>query len=529
MRLRRLREMMMTVRRRWVRFATLTAIPLLAALPLLQVSTALAHPLGNFTINRYARVEVYRDAIQVHYAVDMAEIPTFQLLGDLDSNHDGTPQQSELDAYAAQENAVLAGNLTLTAGGQKLDLSALDTSIQLLPGQGGLQVTRLAVVYEARIPATLNGRTAITFSDNNFNDRAGWKEIVVRASEGARLQVDQALTVDRSDALRSYPAETLESAPNDREVEFAWTAGTGSTAPASVNAISATTGRVSSGFAGLLHHDRSTGIIILSLLAAFGFGMLHALGPGHGKTVVAAYLVGSKGTARHAVILGLTVTATHTSSVYLIGFVTLWLSAYVVPETLYLYLGIASGLMVVAMGLALFASRLWRARHATPGGAHRHGLLGKAHSHVPAEHAHGSLATASAPPDEHEHEHAHTHPVDSLPARVTWRSLLALGVAGGMLPCPSAIVVMLAAISLGQVLFGMLLIVAFSLGLAGVLTTIGIVLVVGKRLSGRFGSGSLSTNALVARAITTLPVLSALGIAVAGLAITYQAWNQPGL
>ena len=333
------------------------------------------------------------------------------------------------------------------------------------------------------------------------------------------------------------------------------------------------------GLAGLLHHNRSTGIIILSLLAAFGFGMLHALGPGHGKTVVAAYLVGSKGTARHAVILGLTVTATHTSTVYLIGFVTLWLSAYVVPETLYLYLGIASGLMVVAMGLALFASRLWQVSRGKPGGEHRHGLFGRAHSHLPAEHIHEHqhAAVMSSPGHEHaqlvapirvgrqelalagggvssqpatlaqfepehadfslaayhEHEHEHvpepSHEVDLLPSRVSWRSLLALGVAGGMLPCPSAIVVMLAAISLGQVLFGMLLIVAFSLGLAGVLTTIGIVLVVGKRLSGRFGTSTLSSNALVARAVTMLPVLSALGIAVAGIAITYQAWNQPGL
>lgn len=517
-----------TVRRRWARLAAFAAIPLLAALPLLQVSPALAHPLGNFTINRYARIDVYRDAIQVHYAVDMAEIPTFQLISDVDTNHDGTAQQSELEAYAANEKDVLASNLLLSVGGETLKLAALDSSIQLLPGQAGLQVTRLSVAYQAHLPAGVNGDAPITFTDSNFNDRAGWKEIVVNGGTGAHLQVDHTLTVDRSDALRSYPAETLQSAPNEREVQFAWTVGTGNSAPAA-QSIASTTGRVSSGFAGLLHHNRSTGIIILSLLAALGFGMLHALSPGHGKTVVAAYLVGSKGTARHAVILGLTVTATHTSSVYLIGFVTLWLSAYVVPETLYLYLGIASGLLVVAMGAALFASRLWRASRGKPEGAHRHGLVGKSHSHLPAQHA--VVADSTEHQHEHEDAHAHEHPhaVDLLPARVTWRSLLALGVAGGMLPCPSAIVVMLAAISLGQVLFGMLLIVAFSLGLAGVLTTIGLVLVFGKRLSGRFGTGALSSNALVARAVTTLPVLSALGIAVAGLAITYQAWNQPGL
>ena len=111
MRVRPLSNMTEAIQRHWIRFAALAALPLLALLPLLQVSTALAHPLGNFTINRYARIEVYRDAIQVQYAVDMAEIPTFQLLSDVDTNHDGAAQQSELDAYAAQQKATLASNV----------------------------------------------------------------------------------------------------------------------------------------------------------------------------------------------------------------------------------------------------------------------------------------------------------------------------------------------------------------------------------------------------------------------------------
>jgi hypothetical protein len=151
--------------------------------------------------------------------------------------------------------------------------------------------------------------------------------------------------------------------------------------------------------------------------------------------------------------------------------------------------------MVVVMGASLLAGRLWRMRRGGVEGAHRHGLFGKPHSHLPEDrhvHDHGS---------EGEHQH-HDHEAAS---RVTWRSLLTLGVAGGMIPCPSAIVVMLTAISLGQVAFGMLLIVAFSLGLAGVLTAIGIALTVGKRVSSRAGAARLLARPALLGGATSVP------------------------
>ena len=514
-------------RRRLLKVAAVALVALIAALTLLPRGTAYAHPLGNFTINRYARLEVYRDAVQIHYVVDMAEIPTFQLIGEIDKDGDGTASQAELDAFAAMERETLAHSFSLSVAGQKVATTAIETFIQLLPGQGGLDTTRLAVVYDARVPKGVSGTVAITFTDANFAERAGWKEVVVRPSNGALLSVDSRLLVDSSNALLNYPAETLKSAPDVREATLSWTADTGEAAPANVAVQKATTGRVTSGFAGLLHHDRSLSIIFLSFLAAFGFGALHALGPGHGKTVVAAYLVGSKGTPKHAVALGLTVTATHTSTVYLLGFITLSASAFILPETLYLYLGVASGAMVVAMGGVLLANRLWRSYRPSSSSAHRHGLFGKAHSHLPETHSHAKVAVG---------EHAHSLEGHHVPAiqsttatTVTKRSLLTLGIAGGLLPCPSAIVVMLTAISLGQVVFGMLLIVAFSLGLATVLTAIGIALTAGKRLTARFGATGLFARPAFGRLTAALPVISALGITLAGLAITYQSWNQPGL
>jgi ABC-type nickel/cobalt efflux system permease component RcnA len=266
----------------------------------------------------------------------------------------------------------------------------------------------------------------------------------------------------------------------------------------------------------LLDHDRSALFILLSLAIAFAFGAQHALGPGHGKTMVAAYLVGSRGTPRQAAVLGATVTATHTSTVYLLGLVTLVAAEFVAPETVYLWMGVISGALVVAFGATLFATRLKGAIGRTPwavGAAHRHGVFGRPHAHDP-EHPHNHDVS------DHSHE-KHNH------GGVRTQSLLSLGVLGGLLPCPSAVVVMVAAISQGEVLLGMLLIVAFSLGLAGVLTAIGLSLVLGGRLGGRHRA--LFERRAVRTLVRAMPVASALVVMLVGAGITYQAWNQPGL
>ncbi len=498
------------------------ALAVAALLPLLSRNEASAHPLGNFTINRYARIEVYRDVIRINYVVDHAEIPTAQLQAEIDSDGDGRIAQAEADRYARTAASAYASNLSLKVGANRLALTTISETAQVIDGQAGLPILRIAVIYESLVDA--RGRQTLTFSDANFAVRAGWKEIVVRPSAGADILVDGAFLTERSDALRQYPAESLTGAPDQREVSFAWTAGTGERAPAAVTIEKAKAVRAAGGFASLLKPHRSLGIILLSLLAAFGFGALHAFGPGHGKSVVAAYLVGSKGTARHAVALGATVTATHTSTVYLLGFVTLTASSLIAPEKLFLYLGIASGVMIVCMGAALFVGRLRALGKTNESGAHRHGVFGRAHSHMPAQ-----VADHTEPHGHREDDAGHDEHAHAVAPKVSWRSLLTLGVAGGILPCPSAIVVMLAAISLGQVLFGMLLIVAFSLGLAGVLTGIGLALVWGKRLSGRAGVRRHVERPALLRLVTILPVFSALAVTAVGLVITYQAWNQPGL
>ena len=189
-------------------------------------------------------------------------------------------------------------------------------------------------------------------------------------------------------------------------------------------------------------------------------GAFHALTPGHGKTIVGAYLVGTRGTWRHAVFLGLVVTATHTAGVYALGAVTLVASAWILPERLLPWLSAVSGLLVLGVGASLVRQRL---EHAMHGHTHAHG------DHV--HHHHGP----------HE-QHSHVPPADMTPTLV---NLVALGVSGGLLPCPSALVVMLGAIALGRTAFGLALILAFSVGLAAVLTAIGLVLVHARRLFDR--------------------------------------------
>jgi len=229
------------------------------------------------------------------------------------------------------------------------------------------------------------------------------------------------------------------------------------------------------------------GVLIVMLLAALGWGALHALSPGHGKAMVAAYLIGTRGTSRDAVLLGMTVTVTHTIGVFALGLVTLALSQYILPEQLYPWLTLISGLMVVAVGGAVLRSRLRRGS-------------GHAHSHT---HGHGHG---------HTHGHGHSHAPDR---RLGTAGLLSMGAAAGLLPCPSALVVLLAAISQHEVALGMLLIVAFSLGLAGTLTGLGIAVVHARRF--------VPPRVATSRAAALLPALSAVLVIAIGLVLAARA------
>ncbi len=461
---------------------------------------AAAHPLGNFTVNRYARIEPAGDGLHVLYVLDMAEVPAFQELAGLPRGSDGTIADADAAAYATRKAEAVRAHLSLTVNGAATPLDTVDRRISFPEGQGGLPTLRLEVLYSVPVRA---GRVDARFRDENEPERIGWREIVVRGGEGAVLDASTVPAQDSSDELRRCP-ETMLTSPLDlREASFSYTVTGAASSGRMLPAQPVPVERAYDAFAALLVAEHSSpGALLLALLAAAVLGMLHALSPGHGKTVVAAYLVGSRGTVRHALALGGIVTATHTAGVYALGLVTLLGSAFILPERLYPWLSAVSGVLVAAVGGALLAGRgrAWLEQRRA-GAAHRHAhALGHAHHHG----------------ESHLHHHGHDHAVPS--GRVTWRALLALGVSGGLLPCPSALVVMLSAAALGQAALGLGLIVAFSAGLAATLIIIGLAMVLAGQGLARAGK-RLRFPAPVAALAPAAPAVSAAAVLVVGLAL----------
>jgi ABC-type nickel/cobalt efflux system permease component RcnA len=411
-------------------------------------AAASAHPLGNFTINRFSRIEVAGHRVYVLYVLDMAEIPTYQA-GRIDAR-----------AYARR----IARGAKLSVGGRRVRLTPGATALAHPPGAAGLKTTRLEVVLRG---PTLDRPSEIRYRDTNYADRIGWKEIVVGAHAPSE-----------SDELRAYPKDLLQSPLDETSTTARLAPVSGPDVPPALDrgrVLQAPDRVADSGFASLIgRRHLSALVVLLSLVVAAFWGMAHALSPGHGKTIITAYLVGQRGTPWHAALLGLIVTGTHTAGVFALGLVTLGLSAFLVPEQVYPWLNVVSGALVIGIGASVLRAR-WRHRR-----AHDHHL------------------------DHHDHEHG--------PSR---RSLLAVGVSGGLLPCPSALVVLLAAISLHRVAYGLLLVVAFSAGLAVSITGIGLVAVLAKRAFSR-----LSFDGPLVR---LLPAMSALVIVGAGLAMTLRA------
>jgi nickel/cobalt transporter (NicO) family protein len=336
-------------------------------------------------------------------------------------------------------------------------------------GQGGLHTTRV----EARFAATVHGARQVALDDRTFPGRLGWKAVVVSPGSGTDVRSSVPAS-DPTHGLRHYPGDLLKSPLDQRNASFHVQPGNGRvSAPDGVHGSGAED-KSGDGFAGVFADAASgKGVLVLLLLAAFAWGALHALSPGHGKSMVAAYLVGTRGTAKHAVALGATVTIAHTAGVFALGLVTLALSQYVLPEDLYPWLTLASGLLVVIVGLGVLRSR-----------------VKKVHSHA-----------------HHHHHHEHD---------VSWRSLIAMGASAGLIPCPSALVVLLGALSQHQVGLGLVLITAFSLGLAATITGLGLTVVYARTLLSRldFAGG---------RAAAALPAVSALVIVVVGCVLTAKA------
>jgi ABC-type nickel/cobalt efflux system permease component RcnA len=533
---------------------------------------ALAHPLGNFSISHYSGLSVHTDGIELRYLIDMAEIPTFQEMQDNGIVADAA--HPSLDAYLARTADELGAGLVLEVNGARLGLRSTSRTVLFTPGAGSLPTMKLGVVYRAALPDNpASGLNRLVYRDGNFPDRAGWKEVVAQTGPGVAFEGSSVPAQDRSRLLTDYPTDLLNSPPQIVEASLtflrdtplaAMTAARGGPSLArptsreptirgsepaaeaaraaeaplgSGDALAAPTGGAPLTLESnrqATRRDRFTdlvgssqagpGLVFFAALVAATLGAFHALEPGHGKTVVAAYLVGSRGTARHAMLLGLIVTASHTAGVYLLGAVTLYASRYVMPERLYPWLGALSGLTIAGLGFRLFLKRYAGQHHGHAHGlahehSHAHDSVTHEHPRHPGAHEHSHHQQAARGHRHHGHSHHHHVPASGT---VSLRELLALGVTGGIVPCPAALVVLLSAVALRRVGFGLFLIVAFSVGLAAVLIAIGLSMVYAHRLMARVAdNGPLLTR--------WLPLTSSATITLLGVAIAAQALTNAGI
>lgn len=559
-----------------------------AALGLLLVAPAIvaAHPLGNFTINHYAGIRIEPDRVLLDVVIDQAEIPTFQARLDFDTDMDGEISDEEADVGRVKGCEALAPSLAVVLDGASLPLRLVEAGLTFPAGVGGLSTMRQVCGYEASVTGGLRAGTVVTFHDDSYQARLGWREIVTTGSGVAVAAAAGAAplraTTD-SNRLSAYPTDQLAQGLHDAAAAivvtpggptlppfeipdatlvpgatpFAATAAASAVSAAASSApVTATTateppavpvaivsapGAVPGGVAAgdlpsiFRTSDLSPWIVLVSLLTAGVLGAGHALTPGHGKTLMAAYLVGTRGTPLHAAGLGLSVTVSHTLGILALAGLIVGAEGVLSPDVVVRAAPVVAAVSIVAIGGWMLLSevrRRWRARVADQAHAAAH-EAGAAHDHGHAhDHSHG---------DEHQHGHSHTDErgnphVEEAPAgmhahggvahthlaasgsTITWRGLFALGLAGGLIPSTSALLILLGSIAAGRPAFGFVLVVAFGLGMAVVMGGIGLALVLARGRLDRFDG---STRA--GRLAGLVPLGAACLVLALGCYLTVQA------
>jgi ABC-type nickel/cobalt efflux system permease component RcnA len=525
---------------RRTRRGLLLAVTLLALAP----AVALAHPLGNFTINHFAGIRVGTDRVALDVVIDRAEIPTFQERQILDTDGDGVLSTAETEAARQAACGTLARDLRLMVGGVPIALAAQATGLSFPAGAGGLPTMRLVCEYAGALASPLPAGTTIGFEDRSFGERIGWREIVI-AGDGVALDPGVGSSLAGvSSRLTTYPASLLAQPLDERSISVAaspggpmlpaWTApdaeplsGSRPVGGSTPSLIAAVPGGVGTELAAIIDaRDLSPAVILGSLLVAIALGAIHAISPGHGKTIMAAYLVGTRGTARHAVGLGLTVTVSHTLGVMALAAVTLLAANLLPPERLYPILGVASGGLVIAIGGSLLLSRL-RAVRAGRRAATAHALAhadGREHEH---EHEQADAAASghdvgepASPNGVHSHgSRAHSH-LPRSGTSLSWRSLFTLGLAGGLVPSASALILLLGSIAAGRVAYGIVLVLGFGLGMAVVLGGVGLALVRASHLVERLPRARTLGRLGGAVQLGTAGLVMVLGVVLTGQALT---------
>lgn len=557
-------------------------------------SPALAHPLGNFSVNHLNQLRFSADAIIDDVVVDTAEIPTAQADSIVDADGDGTASVSELAAHGATGCNEFAAAAELVVDGRPVPFSVDSSRFTYEVGQAGLPTSRL----ECRLSGSvdLTAARSVRFSDSYLTDRVGWKEVTAVA-DGVSLLDSPVPRASVTEGLRQYPTDLLSSPLDVRDATFEVRPGAGASTPSeqasvddprvglanvSTGFFSSTLERIQGTFDDLIgRRDLTLGVGLLAIGLALVLGASHAVLPGHGKTVMAAYIAGRQGSVKDAVIVGATVTGTHTGGVLLLG-LALTVSTSLAGETVLGYLGVTSGLLVAALGLGLLIAAIRHRRTGMFGHGHTHAYdLGHSHSHDDhghsghshshddhghshhghshADHSHGehghaehghaehsgerspAMATAVGPSagavmvgdtatlllPGRAHEPVRQHDHKTTAATVNRRGLIGMGIAGGLVPSPSALIILLSAIALGRTWFGILLVVGYGAGMASTLTLAGVLLVKMRdryqqrmeNSSGRFDSAAHRWGVIAPYFTAALVLIVGLGLAVRSLGV----------
>jgi ABC-type nickel/cobalt efflux system permease component RcnA len=489
-----------------------------------------AHPLGNYTVNHYARVEVSAGRVRVYYVQDSAEIPAFQVRHQVDADRAG---------YLRAEVERLRAGLSLAVDGHPVALRAAQTGLDRPKGEAGLLTLRVAAIYEARLPRSATGATvSLTFADRNEPRRLGWREIVIVARGDTHLRSSTAPSHDLSDELRRYPGNLIQAPLDLRSARATFVPGSAPVAAAPLPRSAAPPKRSGDSLTELVTRQNiGAGVLAGMLAVAFGIGAAHAFLPGHGKTLMGAYLVGTKGRPVDAFLLGAIVSLMHTGSVLVLGLVLFRVNRSVSLERIYPSLTVMSGLLAAAFGAFLLVTRYRRIRRARQAhvASHLHEHEHDHEHHHEHDHIHepelvlagvGAVLEDGAPgsrvprPREHGFGHSHgpgqwhTHELPPDVPPFSRRGIVMLATSGGLVPSPSAVLVLVSAFSLGRIALGLSLIAAFSIGLAGTLTAIGLSLV--------FGRGFVERH--WGRSLQILPVIGAAVMIVAGLALAMKGY-----
>ncbi len=488
----------------------------------LATAPLLAHPLGNFTINHLTKIAIAHDRANVHYVLDMAEIPTYQAMRA--ETPDGKMDAAQLAAYAATESAKLVPELQLTVDGHTRPLTLDSTRAHTNKGAGGLPTLYLTIDAHAGLPAITGSRARnVTYSDATFAGRLGWHDVVVApATEPTR-------------ELTLYPSALIGSPRQTTSVAIAVAAnGTTAvtvtptlTAETSTNAGPAASQLRSNQLSDMLARGTSDwGFVVLTFLVAIALGALHALEPGHGKTLLAISLVGARATVKQAAILASALTVAHTIGVLALGVAINLFKGYFVPETIYPWITLVSGVVIAIIGARAVQKQILQRQPLAHAHAHGHAATHPhehPHVHEAHDHSHGGHTHSHGPGHSHDHddlEHARAHAIPGK-APLTFGGTVWAAMSGGVAPCPAALVVLLAAVALDQVAYGIFVIVAFSFGLAATLTGLGIAVV--------RGASWLQNRPQFERFVTYGPLVSAAVISLIGAVMVGQGFAERGM